>query len=254
MPEQPFDLLARFYDWEHAEFAGDLALYLGYAQRVGGPIFEAACGSGRLLLPLAEAGYEVVGLDASAAMLDLARAKLGGKPSRRRTELRQGDLRALKADRAYGLAILALDGLGLLLERSDQLAALAALRSLLAHEGLLVVDVANGNLRGGEAAEETVLQKAGPAIGGDGSIAKWVWRRTDHAAQVDRLLQIYDETDATGIVRRTSVELSVRYFARFELELLLERAGLEIEALFGDYELTPYHATAPRLIAVAHAR
>ena len=254
LPAQPFDLLARYYDWEHADFLADLSLYLGYAERVGGPVFEAACGSGRLLFPLAEAGYEVVGLDASTAMLDLARARLDARPAlRAQVTLRQGDLRALEAEGEYGLVILALDSLGLLVERQDQLHALDALRGLLPRRGLLIVDVANGNLRGGEAAEETALQKVGATADGR-SITKWVWRRTDHAEQLDRLLQVYDECGADGVVRRTSVELAVRYFTRFELELLLERAGLEIEALFGDYELTPYEATSSRLLAVAHAR
>jgi hypothetical protein len=81
-----------------------------------------------------------------------------------------------------------------------------------------------------------------------------VLRRTDHAAQLDHLTYLYDETDRDGLVRRTSVDLSLRYFGRFELELLLDRASLELEALFGDYDLTPYRADSQRLIALAHIR
>lgn len=255
MPENPFDRLAPYYDWEHAGFRDDLPLYLGLAERVGGPILEAACGSGRLLRPLARAGYAVVGFDTSPAMLALAEATLAGDAeAAARVRLVRADLRAARLDQHFGLAIVALDAFGLLVDQADQLRALAALRGHVHADGLLVLDLANGNLRGTEAAEETVLHRAGPFVEPGTHLAKWVRRRTDHAAQVDRLLHLYDESGPDGLVRRMVVELELRYFTRFELELLLERAGFFVEALFGDYDLTPFGPTSPRLIAVAHVR
>ena len=254
MSPNAFDRLARYYDWEHAGFLEDLPLYLGLAERVGGPILEAACGTGRLLLPLARAGYDVVGLDSSPAMLGLAEAALAREPRLgRRVRLVPGDMRTARLGEQFGLVIVALDSFGLLLERAEQLRGLASLRRHVAHQGLLVVDVANGNLRGGEAAEETVLHRAGRLPEGS-QLLKWVVRRTDHALQLDRLLHLYDESAVDGPVRRTAVELELRYFTRFELELLLERAGFLVEAVFGDYELGPFGPGSQRLIAVAHVR
>jgi hypothetical protein len=162
-----------------------------------------------------------------------------------------GDLRTARLGQRFRLAIVALDSFGLLIEQADQLRGLGNLRRHLLAEGLLVLDVANGNLRGGESDEETVLHLSEPEEGGR---TKWVVRRTDHADQLDRLLQIYDETGPDRIVRRTIVKLELRYFTRFELELLLERAGFFVEALFGDYDLSLYGPRSQRLIAVAHAR
>ena len=165
----------------------------------------------------------------------------------------RADLRDARLGRKFKLIVLGLDSFGLLVEQRDQLAGLTTLQRHLHQRGLVVLDVANGNLRGGEPAEETVLH-----VGRSGKdarqIARWVLRRTDHAAQLDRLTYLYDETDRDGLVRRTSVDLSMRYFGRFELELLLERAGFELEAIFGDYDLTPYRADSQRLIALAHVR
>lgn len=249
----PFDRLARFYDWEHADFLEDVPLYLGLAQRTGGPILEVGCGSGRLVVPLARAGYEVVGLDSSAAMLDRARARLHREPAlAQQVQLIEGDVRAMQLPERFRLVIVGLDSFGLLIEQGDQLQALAALRRHLRPDGLLVLDVANGNLRGAEAEEETLLHRHGPAPERqDQLLLKWVIRRTDHAAQLDHLLHIYDETDGDGRVRRTAVEVTLRYFTRFELQLLLERVGFEIEALYGDYDLAPYGPSSQRLIAVA---
>lgn len=250
----PFDHLAPFYDWEHAAFLDDLPFYLGLAERVGGPILEAACGSGRLVLPLARAGYDVVGIDNSHAMLALAEARLAQEPALvPRVRLQPADLRSARLGQRFGLAIVALDSFGLLATRADQRRTLAILRRHLSGDGLLALDLANGNLRGGEAEEETVLHLSGPGPDG-GQLAKWVRRATDHAEQLDRLVQLYDQADAAGRITRTSVELQLRYFTRFELELLLEGAGFFLEALFGDYDLTPYGPRSERLIALAHVR
>src|SRR5215218_8149650 len=51
------------------------AFYRDLARKTGGPILELACGTGRLTIPLARDGHEVVGLDASRTMLRAARAK-----------------------------------------------------------------------------------------------------------------------------------------------------------------------------------
>ena len=118
----PFDQLAEFYDWEHAEFLDDLPFYLGLAQRVGGPILEAAGGSGRLAVPLARAGYQVVGLDSSPAMLALAEARMRADPAvRERLRLVRADLRSARLAERFGLVIVALDSFGLLIEQREQL-------------------------------------------------------------------------------------------------------------------------------------
>ncbi|HEY4389441.1 MAG TPA: methyltransferase domain-containing protein, partial [Ktedonobacteraceae bacterium] len=66
-----YDTIAPFYDAEHAQFSEDLDMYQNYAELCGGRILELACGSGRVLLPLAQAGYEVTGVDTSDAMLQI---------------------------------------------------------------------------------------------------------------------------------------------------------------------------------------
>src|SRR5690348_16290012 len=68
-----YDIIAPFYDIEHARFNEDLDMYRNFAELSGGALLELACGSGRVLLPLARAGYAITGVDSSAKMLDIAR-------------------------------------------------------------------------------------------------------------------------------------------------------------------------------------
>src|SRR5438874_377731 len=77
----PYAALARFYDLDHAGFADDLDFWRNLARQIGGPVLEVGCGSGRVLLPLARAGFEVVGIDTSAPMLDRLKARLHAEPA-----------------------------------------------------------------------------------------------------------------------------------------------------------------------------
>jgi SAM-dependent methyltransferase len=250
--DDPFDAIAPFYDWEHADFDDDVPLYRGFARRTGGPILELACGTGRLMRPLLELGVQVVGVDASAEMLARAGATLDAAGLEAGARLVHADVRALDLeDERFPLAIFGLDSFGLLPTLADQRAALDRIRAHLAPGGLLVLDVANGNRRGGEASDELQLQRAGidPATGRH--VSKWTARSTDLGEQLDRFTYFYDVVGDDGLLRRQTSGIALRYFGRFELELLVEAAGLRLEAAYGSYDLAPYDGLAERLIVVA---
>jgi SAM-dependent methyltransferase len=226
-------------------------LYQDFARRTGGPILELACGSGRLMAPLLELGERVVGIDSSGPMLERARQALGGAGLLRRATLHEADVRRFALDERFKLAIYGLDSFGLLLDADDQLAALRQICQHLSPGGLLVVDVSNGNGRGAEPTDELVLQYEGhdPATGLP--LSKWTARSTDHGEQVDHYTYFYDEVGEDRVVRRSTVRLDLRYYGRFELELLLQQAGFAPEAFYGSYDLAPFAAGCERLIAVA---
>jgi SAM-dependent methyltransferase len=68
------------YDLENAEFAPQGPFYQALAEQTGGPVLELGCGTGRLTIPLARAGFAITGLDIVPAMLERARQKAGGLP------------------------------------------------------------------------------------------------------------------------------------------------------------------------------
>src|SRR4051812_5332380 len=146
----PFDALARYYDWEHNDYDVDVPLFQDFARRTGGPILELACGSGRLMAPLLELGERVVGIDSSGPMLERARQMLNEAGLLRRAALYEADVRTFSLDERFRLAIYGLDSFALLLQVDDQVAALRRIRQHLEPGGLLVLDVSNGNGRGAE--------------------------------------------------------------------------------------------------------
>jgi SAM-dependent methyltransferase len=224
-------------------------LYQDYARRTGGPILELACGSGRLMAPLLELGERVVGVDSSGPMLARARHALAGLLSR--AALHEADVRRFSLDDRFRLAIYGLDSFGLLLDQDDQLAALRRINHHLVPGGLLILDVSNGNGRGAEPTDEIVLQYEGTDPETRRPLTKWTARSTDHAEQVDHYTYFYDEVGEDRLVRRSTVRLDLRYFGRYELELLLRQADFVPEAFYGSYDLAPFASGCDRLIAVA---
>jgi hypothetical protein len=83
------------------------------------------------------------------------------------------------------------------------------------------------------------------------TVVKLTDSRYDRARQTEEITAIYDETDGDGITRRTIIPMTLRYAFRFELELLLRLAGLHMEVIYGDYDLSVYDEDAARMIVVS---
>src|SRR5690349_11372890 len=68
-----YSLSAQYYDPVYAEKPSleDVPFYLELAKRIGGPVLELACGTGRVLLPIARAGIAIHGVDNSVPMLNV---------------------------------------------------------------------------------------------------------------------------------------------------------------------------------------
>jgi SAM-dependent methyltransferase len=254
--ESAGEALARLYDLDLVEDPGDLDLYLALAARAGGPVLELAAGTGRLAIPLAEAGHAVTAVDIDPAMLARLRRRLAGAgdAARARVTIVEGDLLDIRlaASASFTLAFIALNSLFLLATRDAQRQAFRTMADHLAAGGLAVVDV-------------------------------WLPDADDLARFDGRLILEYDRDDpetgtrvtkvaaaqhdaATGIVNLTAIyeqgrqgEPSARFVRRDvlrlvsggELEDFATAAGLEVEAIAGDYDMGPLGSGGDRAIVVA---
>jgi SAM-dependent methyltransferase len=240
--------IAELYDWEHDRYDDDLAFYRALAKRTGGPILELGCGSGRVLADLASQGHHCIGVDASPAMLARARQRLASEAVD--ADLIEAPMQNFSVPRGSRLALIALDSFGHLSDQLDQLDTLGAVHGALESNGVLVIDVSNGNNRG-DGRDELVHHITAESDDGESVITKWVSRVSDSSEQVDDLTYWYDVTGPDGILHRTTAQFALRYFTRFEMTLLLERAGFTVEALYGSYDLEQFSAQSERLIVVA---
>lgn len=247
-----FDLFAHFYDADMGDFADDLSLYHEMSRRTAGPVLDAMCGTGRVLVPLAEAGHTVVGLDVAPAMLAVVEQKMAQRPGlAKRLRVVHGDVRSFELPDRFRLVLVPLNSFMHLETVPDQLAALAAIRRHLQSDGVLVIDLFNPDPRE-LVTDQGVLVHERTFTTDDGrTVQKFVQRRTDAAAQRQHVEFVYDEIRADGTLIRRTLPFTMRWLYRFELEHLLTRAGFVIDGLYGDYDLEPYTSESPQLIVVA---
>src|SRR6266699_1562726 len=142
-----YDLIAPFYDIEHAQFDEDLSLYTNFAEMCGNPLLELACGSGRLLVPLARQGYELTGVDSSGSMLELAQEALEQAGVAARCKLVQESMSRLRLGQKFRLAFIALGSFGHMCTRQEQRQTLAAVRDHLTTGGKFILDISNEDAR-----------------------------------------------------------------------------------------------------------
>lgn len=240
--------VAALYELEHEGFEEDLHLYRSYALLTGGPVLELGCGTGRLLLPLAEAGYEATGVDSSPAMLARARSRLeaaGAGPPR----LLEADLAALDPlpDEGFGLAYCALNTWAHLAAPARALDVLRAVHRVLRPAGLLVIDLEDPERRAPGRGE---LLLAGVFRDGGEIVTKTVASIHDPSTGVEDVTLIWDRA-AGGALRRTVATTRMRAYNRGEMEQMLARAGYEVRELLGSWDLAPYAGVGDRLIFVA---
>ena len=231
----------RFYDLYFTGLEGDEEFYVEEALQAGAPVLELGCGTGRILVPTAAAGVDIVGLDLSAALLKSARQKLeAAHPAvRRNAALVQGDMTAFSLDRRFGLITIPYRTFQHLLTPVDQQQTLECVGNHLEKDGLLVFntfDPLQDMVAGGFASG---LQKDTDFADPETGNRVVVWYCRDYDPQVQLLEQelIYEEVDGMGqVVSRTCGQLTLRYTFCWEMQYLLERCGFVLEALYGDFQ------------------
>ena len=134
---------AAYYTTTYASRIDDVAYYVALAVRTGGPVLEYGVGNGRIALPVARHGVDVVGVDWSPAMLADARARLKREPPevRRRVRLVRGDMRRARLARRFPLVVCTFNTALHLYTRPDVERFLARVRAHLAPGGRFVVDL-----------------------------------------------------------------------------------------------------------------
>lgn len=249
-----YNQLARYYDLIHENLTADIPYLLRLAAETGGPILELGCGSGRLLLPLARAEYDITGIDNSEVMLERAQQRLAAEPAavQSRVHLLEGDMVSPGSVQQHGLVFAGHNTL-MHLTPGQLAVALKNIYSALKPGGRLFVDLSNPFTLA-EAADiamltlENVLQdsEAGEVV------VQLAAERWEAAEQRVHVTWIFDASPiGGGPVRRDVVEMDYYYHYPHELELMLSQAGLRLLSLQGDYDGTPFEEESERMLVIA---
>ena len=241
-------IAAEIYDIDKPLGAqADIAFYREILAPVSGPVLEPACGSGRALLPLLEAGFEMSGFDPSPEMLERCRvrcAKAGFAPDLRRQSF---------ADFAYpepfAAIIIPAGTFTLIADFALAMAALARLREHLAPGGLLVLDIqpisylarTAEDRRSWTAENGDLLTLEGKRIAAD-----WLSQRARDTCRYERWRE-------HRLIETQIEPMAQRFWGLEEFRLALEARGFGDIEVTGDYRQGPLRE-GPRTLTFAARR
>ena len=234
----------------------DVPFYVRMATEAPGPVLEIGCGTGRVLLPMARAGVTVTGLDGSPPMLARLRERLAEEAPdvRARVRVVQADARDFDLGATFALVVAPFRLLQHLVTTGDQLACLSCVAWHLAPGGRFVFDVFNphfGTLAGDRSTErEDTPETPLP----DGRTLRRAARipRVRWTEQVSDTELIYYVAPRPGAPPERHVQaFPMRWYMRAELEHLLARCGLRVDAVFGDFDGSALTDESPEQVVVA---
>ncbi len=215
-----YDRIARLYDPWSVSVVEDVAFYLERARKWGGPVIELGVGTGRIAVPIAAEGIEVIGVDLSEGMLEVARerAALAGVT----VDLRYGDFRDPPVEGPVPLVIIPFRSLLHMQTDDDRRAVVRAVHGLLEPGGHFIFDVFWPG-------PEDIAETHG----------RWLEREPGIFERAD-----WDETTRTLILRvrgdGVESELSLAWISMTEWRELLGNEGFVVEGLYGWFDGTAW--------------
>jgi|SRR5215471_1971684 len=251
------EISAKYYDEAYTakEDLVDRDFYVDLARRVGGPVLELACGTGRILLPIARQGIAIHGVDLSASMLTVLRKSVQREPKdvRELVSVVEGDIRSFRSKQQYPLVIIPFRPLQHMYTVEDQLAALNTAAFHLEDDGVLAFDVffpRFSTIHSGIG--EEVLELEWPMKSDAGTVVRRYFKKES----VDKINQNFTATfifrtyRAGKVVREETEPLKMSYYTYPHLRALFLLAGLEIVEEYGSFARTPLDNEAEQMIFV----
>ena len=252
-----WDDYAPFYDWENAQTLGkrDVPFWLDLARRTlrertapRGRVLELGCGTGRVTFPLVRGGVPMVGIDRSGEMLARAALRKRRLRKERRVALVRGDIRHLPfPEQSFPLVIAPYGILQSLLRERDLAETLEAVRGVLQRGGTFGLELVADLPAWREYSNRVTLRGTRPN-GARITLTESV--RQDRKRKLTLFEQHYVERRGR-LVRRKQFTLTFRTLTVHQMAARLQKAGLEVTALLGDYQGSPWDLRAEAWIILA---
>lgn len=231
---------AKYYDLIHQNHTGDIGLFTKLAEENGGPILDIGCGSGRLMIPIAQSGVKVVGIDNSADMINVAQAQI--ETAKVDVMLVEQDILAWQTEQQFKLILI---GMNTLMEFSNQtvLDLLKTAAKLLDANGKIIIDVIQPFIMASLENEDGALAEDEALNNNGRKLPMWSgWSAEHEKQQVQIKWRIQDGGQ--------QVEFSNLFHYRYLDQLMdyLPAANLKIDTVWGNYEQEAYDQDSERMI------
>lgn len=219
--------------------------YVDEARQSGGPVLEAGCGSGRLTIPIAHSGVEILGMDLSPTMLAAARSKALAAGAG--IEFVEADMREFHLGRRFSTVLISGNSLLHLLTTEDLLRCLTTIRRHLEPTGRLIFDISKWDLArlARDPAQRYPVLQVNQGQRTEVSV--------EESASYDAAAQIRDFTWFLSTPSEPDfrvIEYRLRVIFPQELPLLLNAAGFRLETRYGEFTRIPFDSSSPRQVCI----
>jgi SAM-dependent methyltransferase len=238
-------MFPQLYHAHHNRYLEDLPFWLELAARVGAPVLELGCGTGRVLIPLAQAGCQSFGLDHDLAMLTFLQTNI--RPLLQNVPIIiVADLCRFNLAAQFPLIILPCNTYSMLSD-DQRIDCLRCVRKHLVKEGIFAVSIPNPQLfvnlpnqSNAELEDEFFHPETGNPVQVSSS-----WHRRKNTFY---LAWIYDHIYPDGAVDRQVVNAIQQIVPLKTYVNEIESAGLKVAQYFGDFDQSVYTENSPELI------
>ncbi len=238
-----YDRVAELYDrYVTAEY--DVPFFRSEVEAVRGPVLELMAGTGRLSLPLIEAGATLTCVDSSAGMLEILSRKLARRGLR--ADVRCMDACRLELPPDFELAILPFQSFMEIIGEEEQREALGAVSRCLAPGGRFLCTLHNPDFR--RAQVDGALRVVGHFPGDDGTLVVSGFERGGHPV-VERL-QFFELFAPDGLLLwKRLLPMRFAFVEPDAFERMARAVGFRVAHLYGDYARSPFDpARSPVMI------
>lgn len=252
------EFLSEFYDVSNQDLK-DVDFLVDYARKANGRTLELGCGTGRVLIPTALAGYEITGLDMSPFMLRKCREKINkqSKSVQERIALIPGNMVDFSIDETFSLVTIPFRTFQHLISTKEQKGCLRSIYEHLRPRGRLILDLFHPFLP--RLYEPNYLDEmedfSGRKLPDGREVSRTHrMRSVHHNQQYLEIENIYYVSSPDGRKERYIQSFPFRYFFRYEVEHLLELSGFKVLELFGDFDRSKLSSDSPEMMFVAEKK
>lgn len=248
-----YSRIADLYDGL-VQFDDDIPFFLEKCKEAPGPVLELMAGTGRVSIPLLEAGVELTCVDSSAEMLECLRGKLNERNLKARVV--EADVRRLRLPVAFHLVIIPFNSFSELVSEEDRRSALGSIHRALLPGGRFICTLHNPSVRIARLAEEKESEKRFMDPSGGGEVVFHLSCEYEPTTRIVTGVESFDIFSATGELReRRRVEIAFSLPDRDGFERAAREAGFSVESILGDYDGSQYREEeSPSMIWILRKR
>jgi 2-polyprenyl-3-methyl-5-hydroxy-6-metoxy-1,4-benzoquinol methylase len=237
---------AETYDLQCDDFDDDYALMEQWAHKLGSPLLDLGCGTGRMAIHLAAQGYAVTSVDVIPEMIEWGRLKAAERAVS--LEWVVADARVFALDKQFPFIFMLSHAFQFLLTRADHEAMLACVREHLHPDGYFLFDTYNPS-------PQNLYEVRHPdaetfALPGGGKLVTTEQQDYDPLTQIQHYTRHLTFHHPEGHQEEKTLHTAFRYVFPQEMEALLHYNGFEIDTCYGNWQGNTLEADSPLMIYV----